>query len=563
MVDAPDGRVVVLAGAGSGKTRALTHRVARLVASGARPERVLLCTFTSRAARALSRAAAELSGARDAIFAGTFHQLAHRVLRERGAAIGLPASFRILDRGDAEELLALCLDEERADRDAARWPGARALASLLSVAVNRQAPLAAILRERLPRLSDEAARLEAVCDRYAAMKARHGALDFDDLLFFWKLALVEHPAVAAAERARLDHLLVDEYQDTSRLQAEIVELYAAEHGRLTVVGDPAQAIYSFRGADPRNLVELAAERPSARVLTLSANYRSSGEIVALANACLERGRAPAMVRLAAVRPPGERPTVMSARDAEHEAAYVAERVASGAEPAADTAVLYRSHAHAVALELELRRRGVPYRVRVGMRFFEQAHVKDALAYARLAYDPLDELAWRRVRRVEGAGARRERVLDGLDRLSPPELVARARDRYAPYAARSFDDAGARLDDLRALAGWASRFSTAAELIAEVTLADAEPVSESHALTLSTVHQAKGLEWNAVLVIGLCDGRFPLAGADLDEERRLFYVALTRARERLYLCHALADPSGPLRASRYLDELGPRCSRVYG
>jgi ATP-dependent DNA helicase UvrD/PcrA len=573
VVEAPAGPTVVLAGAGSGKTRALTHRVARLVASGVGAERILLCTFTSRAARELSRRAAALDGARgaQAIFAGTFHQLAHRVLRQHGAALGLPAQFKILDRGDAEELLAACLDEEPAGAGRARLPGARTLAQLLSLAVNRQARLAEVIRERLPRLGDEVARVEAIGDRYAARKARHGALDFDDLLFFWKLLLVERPEVAAVERARIEHLLVDEYQDSSRLQGEIVDLYAAEHGRLTVVGDPAQAIYSFRGADPRNLLEFAARHAGARVLTLATNYRSTGEIVALANRCLERGRAPVMAPLVAARVPGARPTLVSARDAQAEAAFVADRVASGEEPPGETAVLYRNHAHAVELELELRRRRIPYRVRAGARFFQQAHVKDAVAYLKLARDPLDDLAFRRVRRIEGASARRERVLDFLDGRearegssgrAPAALLERVIARYSAHAARAFDDAAARLDDLRALASWAARFATLAEAVAELELADSElDAPAAGALTLSTVHQAKGLEWDAVIVIGLADGRFPLAGAELDEERRLFYVALTRARERLYLCHALADSQGPARPSRYLDELAPRCLRA--
>ncbi len=565
---------MVLAGAGSGKTRALVHRVARLLSLGVAPEKIVLCTFTQRAARELTSRVESLVGApARAIVAGTIHGIAHRILEKYGA---LPR-YRILDRGDADRLLADSLSEGLSKALSEGLPGAETVRSLYSRALAEQRTLEEVLRRRAPRWLDKLPALEAALDDYAQRKAAAAALDFDDLLFFCKVLLTEQRPTLGIE-----HVLVDEYQDVTLLQAQLLELLG---GSLLVVGDEAQAIYSFRGADPRNLTGFRAAHPDAKIFHLSVNYRSTPEIIAAANRVSGK-------QLRAERSAGgRRPASVTVADGEEESRFVAARMAellAEGRRASELAALYRSHAHGVVLELELARRRVPYRVRSGARFVEQAHVKDLLAWLRLSVAPRDRLAWSRVaKQLDGVGARSAALLAeaggvlGLDcvddralaaalptvarpalerlralapSLSPsarPEVVLQAILHKLPPSETDPPE-----DDLRALLRLAAAARSTADLLQTLALAPEEN-SDGERVTLSTVHQAKGLEWPVVFILSLVEGRFPLPPrepADLDEERRLFYVAVTRARDELYLCRPSRAESGALGPSRFLLEL---------
>jgi DNA helicase-2/ATP-dependent DNA helicase PcrA len=621
VVTAPDGAALVIAGAGSGKTRALTYRVAWLIARGIAPERILLCTFTNRAAREMVRRVAELcglppSGAR-ALWAGTFHHVAHLALRRFGGALGLPERYAILDREDARELCAACLADEGATKLAERrLPQAQVLLSLFSLAANLQLPLAEAVLQRAPRFGDTLDVITRVAERYARRKAELALLDFDDLLLFWKLLLSDHPAAARALRERFQHVLVDEYQDTNPLQAELCDLLVGGHGNLMVVGDDAQSIYSFRGADVNNMLEFARRHPEARTFRLETNYRSTPEILALANRSIAHNRRQLAKQLRAVRPAGPRPALVPLRDVYLQAAFVAQRLLELSQeqgvPLGELAVLYRNHGHSLELQVELARRKIPYVVRSGLRFFEQAHIKDVLAYLRVVHNGRDELAWGRILRLyrgvgevaarrmaeaaraEGshlalgaealvralpasarsAAARLQALLDELAAApaEPGPLIRRVvAAHYADYARAAFTNAEVRLVDLEQLAAFAARQGELADFLAELALTAsvaAEGVvpgerPDDH-LVLSTIHQAKGLEWRAVFVLWLADGRFPQSTslgteAQEEEERRLFYVAATRARDELYLCSPRMGETREgspiiLRASRFIEEV---------
>ncbi|HEY3360213.1 MAG TPA: ATP-dependent helicase [Polyangia bacterium] len=618
VVVAEGGPMLVIAGAGSGKTRALTYRVAWLLAHGVRPDRLLLCTFTNRAAREMLRRVEALTGVETrALFAGTFHHVAHRLLRQYRDRVGLPAGFGILDREDARELLAACLAEEGV-RDQ-RLPQPKVLMALLSRAINSSMSVADAVAHDAPRFVEAAAAIARVADCFAARKAAMGMVDFDDLLLLWKALLVDHPDAAAELRTRFEHVLCDEYQDTSRIQGELVDLCAAGHRNLMVVGDDAQSIYSFRGADFRNILEFPARYPDARVYKLETSYRSTPEIIALANQCIAHNAAQHPKVLRPVCAPGDPPAVVPLADVYQQAEFVAQRLLELHQlegvPLREIAVLYRNHAHALELQVELTRRKIPYVVRSGLRFFEQAHIKDVVAYLRVLANARDGLAWSRVLKLYGGvGARSaRRVADGAARQDGPAdlvlaalapelpgsarapvgrlaaLLARLREppegpaaaiarvvagHYAEYAAGAFPNADARLEDLRQLADYAARFADVPAFLADLSLVagiaaetvlQGEPPEEH--LTLSTIHQAKGLEWTAVFVLWLADGRFPNLQAlrtqeEEEEERRLFYVAVTRTRRHLFLCYPqrAEDARGLrtiLRPSRFITELdGP-------
>jgi len=647
VVLSPPGPLLVLAGAGSGKTRALTQRVAHFLQSGVAPERILLVTFTNQAARQMiARLASQtprLSRSLEGLWAGTFHHLAVRVLRQHGFRIGLPERFVILDRHDAGDLLGSCLGET-APPSGRAFPRPGLLQSLLSLSVNAEAPLEAVIAEHAPELGDLAPELGRVCDRYALRKLRLGLCDFDDLLLGWRLLLCDHKAVADEQREQFQHVFIDEYQDVSRIQSAVCEDIAQGYRSLTVVGDDAQSIYRFRGAALESMREFRARWPDARVLHLSTNYRSQPAIVALSNRSIAHNAAAALLP----RPPmragllpaartAMRPALVGLPDARLQAAFIGKRLREGLAGGflpSDFAVLYRSHRHAREIEVELLRCQIPYTVRSGQRVSEQMHIKDVLAFLRLCHNPGDRLAWARVlRQVAGLGdTGRGRVLLALDeqlgrgapdlddrilrhargdsrrglyRLfallaelrehlratashnpaeAPRQLIRHVLERhYRDYARRVFTDAEQRIADLEGLCqstgqstGQGPRGQAApqgsrqavlpleprdalADFLCGAPLGEEDGQAQGAArggVVLSTVHQAKGLEWRAVFVVWLCEGSFPVAAAeDEEEERRLFYVAVTRAREELYLCYpSAAATQGSLRRSRFVDEL---------
>jgi DNA helicase-2/ATP-dependent DNA helicase PcrA len=625
VVEAGEGPILVIAGAGSGKTRTLTWRVARLLADGVAPESVLLLTFTNKAAREMLSRVAEVCrvDARN-LTGGTFHHVAHQVLREHGAELGYARGYSILDREDSRDVMTASIADCGLAVGARRFPKADVLIDLVSMAVNTQTPLADVVAERRPQfapLTDEVLR---VARRYAERKHGMNAMDFDDLLMNWKVLLAEREPVRRALAGRFRHVLVDEYQDTNRLQGDVVDLLAAEHRNLCVVGDDAQSIYSFRGAHFANILEFEKRYPDARRFDLTVNYRSTPQILGLANASIAANVRQFEKELTSVRRDGTLPAVVPCRDAEQQAGFVAQRVLELRDegiPLPEISVLYRAHHHSMEIQFELARRGIPFVVRSGVRFFEAAHVKDVLAHLRFVRNPGDELALKRcLRLAAGVGtqtaeavwnalaARRRHGAGAVDELLAPDVAShvppkgragyrrladllRALSRkptcdlpgeaiekvleggYEEFLRAEFLNAEARIEDVIQLAEYARGYEDTEAFLAEIALLtelSAETVSEGgdpdEKMVLSSVHQAKGLEWRAVFVVWLADGRFPSAQALKDrdgeeEERRLFYVASTRAKDELYLTYPLiAAPRDRerivMKASRFLEELPP-------
>ncbi|MFH1131923.1 MAG: ATP-dependent helicase [Pseudomonadota bacterium] len=618
------GPILVLAGAGSGKTRTLTYRAAHLVEQGVDPKHLLLCTFTNRAARDMLLRVSELIACDlRSLWAGTFHHVANLALRRYSGVVGLQENYAILDREDARDLMASALAQEGKKLVQRKFPSAAILQHLASMAVNTQCSLLETINSFAPRFLHVAEDIDLIVDKYTTQKRRLGLLDFDDLLLFFRTLLTEHPRPAAELMERFLHVLVDEYQDTNRLQGEIVELCASTHGNLAVVGDDAQSIYAFRGAHFKNIIEFPKRFPNAQVFKLETNYRSTPEILQLANASISHNTKQFPKILRPVHPSGPIPAMLPLHDAVQQANFVAQRILElnqeGANiPLSEIAVLYRAHSHSLELQVELTKRKIPFFVRSGLRFFEQAHIKDVLAYLRVTHNVGDTLALKRILRLwPGIGPRTVdqiqaalqkndnatisstslakeildkllkelpksaqisirqlgKLLEQLDKSTPPsEKIKNILDvHYREYAQSVFPNADTRLEDLSQLADFSQRYESLEQFLSELALVAgvvAEGIGsgevEEEKLALSTVHQAKGLEWRAVFVLALSEGQFPSALAvqtdeEVEEERRLFYVAVTRAKDLLYLCYPrFKDTSnGPrrlLRISRFLAEL---------
>ncbi|OGQ22221.1 MAG: hypothetical protein A2138_08595 [Deltaproteobacteria bacterium RBG_16_71_12] len=628
VVLAARGPLLVLAGAGSGKTRALTYRVARFIDEGIAPERILLLTFTNRAARAmLERVAALVGPASQRVMGGTFHHVANTILRGHAESIGYSPNFTILDREDARDLMDAAVADARINVTKERFPKADVLLELASLAINTQVPARELVLRRAPRFLHLTEELLTVCQAFIKRKVERNLMDFDDLLMNWKLLLAEGGPLAEAIRGRFEAVLVDEYQDTNALQGQIVDLMGQGHNNVTAVGDDAQCIYGFRGAEVRNMLGFAERWPGAVLLPLSVNYRSTPQVLEIANAVLSRAREGFKTRLIGVRPSGMLPAVVPCKDAHQQAEFVAERILQLRDegvPLTEVGVLYRAHRHVLELQVELTRRGIPYVVRSGLRFFEQAHIKDVVAHLKLLFNADDELSFRRaVRLHEGIGnatcdalwrRTKEHVAHGEDaaraiaRLLDDEELAQGavgrrakpgvtrfvhtlgamtkpdvKDKpgemirvlldsfYAEYLAKNEPNARERQEEIEELADFAAGFADLEAFLSELMLVQSFAAEEVVAadepdekVTLSSVHQAKGLEWSRVFLVWLSDGAFPSelalkdAGGE-DEERRLFYVAVTRAKDELYLTHPLVtrarDHSMVLhRRSRFVEEL---------
>ncbi len=623
-VTAPDGPLFVLAAAGTGKTRTLVYRVAWLVTRGIEPRRILLLTFTNRAAREmLERAEALVGPGVGGLWGGTFHHMANRILRRHATLLEFGLDFTILDRDDAATLVKQCLGELKLKGK--EFPKPDVLLSLLSGAVNRRQPLAEAVAARFEGHGEVApANVLKVFDLYARKKRAQNAMDFDDLLVNGLRLFREHAEVLARYQEQFRYVLVDEYQDTNPIQADWVDLIAARHRNLLVVGDDFQSIYSWRGADYRNIMTFPQRYPDARTYKLETNYRSAPEILEVANRCIAGNPRQFQKTLRAVRPAHRKPVLAMLRDGAHQARYVVEqvrRLRRAGYAWTEIAVLYRAHYHAMELQMELARERLPYTVTSGVRFFEQAHVKDACCLLRLLHNPADALAFQRLlgllpgvgprttaklwealggRFETGAAAARadlrarlpeaararwaalepllEAYHDANLKEDPAEVVFQfVKTFYDQYALDTFDDYERRLEDLQEVSNFLSSFESAEQFLNEVALVtnlDAEPDrfngAPREALRLSTVHQAKGLEWRAVFLLWAADGLFPSSRAlaesgDDEEERRLFYVTVTRAKDELCLCvpSVRRAPDGGtqfLSPSRFVRELPPDCLR---
>ena len=583
------GPLLVVAGAGTGKTWTLACRVARLVDRGVTPERILLLTFTRRAAREMLGRAERLTGDRGVgrVWGGTFHAAANRLLRSHGSALGLSPAFTVLDRADTADLMDLVRGELGLGEGERRFPRKETLADVYSRTVNACLKLAEVVQREYPWCAEELDGIRAIFERYTERKRAQGALDYDDLLLYWH-ALLRHPAAGPAVAERFDHILVDEYQDTNPVQADILAALRPDGEGLMVVGDDAQAIYAFRSATVRNILEFPERFPGTTIVKLERNYRSTGPILDATNAVIALSPQRHEKTLWNERAGGERPELVTCVDERDQADEVCRSVLEHRErgvPLREQAVLFRAGHHSDVLEVELTRRNIPFVKYGGLKFLESAHVKDALAVLRLADNPRDEVSWFRVLqlldRVGPAGARRimlaigvtapgdpmhrfrhsviavpaaarteldelRAALNDVERGGPPApQVERVRRFLEPLLRRRYDQAEPRLRDLEQLEQLAAGFETRERFVTDLTLDP--PISTSDLagpphrdedyLVLSTIHSAKGGEWEVVHVIHAADGMIPsdMATGDpdeIEEERRLFYVALTRARDTL-------------------------------
>ena len=591
------GPLLVIAGAGSGKTRTLTARVARLILEGADPRRILLMTFTRRAAREMARRASALvdrategdsAAAQGLTWAGTFHAVGQRLLRAHAREIGLAPDFTVLDRSDAEDLMGLVRAEQKAGQGSGRrFPQKGACLSLYSYAVNARMPLDAVLAERAPQYREWADELKTLFRAYVEAKQTRDLLDYDDLLLYWAQAM-QVDGVAEAMRGRFDHVLVDEYQDTNLLQADILGGLTPTGAGLTVVGDDAQAIYAFRAATVRNILAFPQQfDPRARVVTLETNYRAVQPILDAANAVIAEAARRYAKELRAHRGGSGPPQLVATRDETSQVAYVVERVLANRENGfdlRDQAVLVRAGYHSGELEIELTQRNIPFVKYGGLRFLEAAHVKDVLALLRWAENPRDRVAAFRVlqllpgigpataRRIHAAVETAPDVAAALETVQPPrqaqaewpalsETYARlrdtqtpwsdqpglARDWYGRHVERLHDNPQARMRDLGQLETIAQGYPDRGRFLTEVALDPPEsagdeagaPMQDDDWLVISTIHSAKGQEYGAVYVLNVVDGCIPTDMATgtaegIEEERRLLYVAMTRARDELHL-----------------------------
>ncbi len=590
------GPMLVIAGAGSGKTRTLVYRVARLVESGVNPAQVLLLTFTRKAAEEMLRRAAALVGsACEHVSGGTFHSFANVVLRRNGRAVGLSPGFTILDRGDSEDVVNLLRSRAGLDKKDRRFPRKGAILELFSMAVNRSTTVPQLIEDAYGHFADHLEDLVRLEDAYRGYKRERSLVDYDDLLVLLRDLVRDHRDVAERLSQTYRYVMVDEYQDTNRLQAEIVRGLAATHDNVMAVGDDSQSIYSFRGADFRNIMDFERLFPGTRLVKLEENYRSTPPILELANAIIDRAREKHTKILRARTPGDQRPMLVQCGDERAQSRFIAQRILELREEGLaldDVAVLFRSSFHSFDLELELQKHDIPFVKRGGFKFIETAHIKDVLAHLRVVANPRDAVSWHRILLLlDGLGPKTAgdifnhvapapdlagavellrsaprrgafskdltRLADllaeaGSDNVPVADKVAAVVGFYVPMMRHVHpEDYPKREKDLEHFLTIAARYRSLSSLLSDMAL---EPPNDSVGdvlaaeideglLTLSTIHSAKGLEWRAVFVIGMVDGRFPSLfnlrdENDVEEERRLLYVAVTRAKEHLYLTYPI-------------------------
>src|SRR6266571_2313759 len=464
-VTALPGPALVIAGAGAGKTRTLIYRVAFLLEQGIPANRILLLTFTNKAAKEMMRRVADLLGGDiPALWGGTFHSIGNRILRRHAEVLGYARDFTILDREDGRDLIAGCLREAEIKPNGTEFPKADVLADIFSLAVNTERSIAQILEAQYGYFSVHAPQIEGVGRRYVERKRAGGVMDFDDLLAHWLKLLREHAEIAEQYQRRFQFILVDEYQDTNKLQGDLIDLLAARHHNVMVVGDDSQSIYSWRGANFQNILQFPQRYPEARIYKIETNYRSTPEILSLANAAIAANLHQFGKRLTTARGSGVKPALVPCVDADQQAAFVSRRVLELREegiPLNDMAVLYRSHFHALELQLDLTRRNIPFGITSGIRFFEQAHIKDVAAYLRLVCNPRDELAFKRLTKLlPGIGGKRA---DKLWTILNAEGGTRSAESKSKSAIAQALQTCASSVPKKAAAAWAQFAATIAQL----------------------------------------------------------------------------------------------------
>ncbi|HEV3113497.1 MAG TPA: ATP-dependent helicase [Candidatus Binataceae bacterium] len=612
-----EGPLLVVAGAGSGKTRTLIYRVARLIEGRVPPQAILLLTFTRRASQEMLGRAEQLVGeASRAVAGGTFHSFANTVLRRYGSAVGVQPNFTILDRSDMEDVINLIRTRMGLASKERRFPKKGTLTEIISMARNKARSLEEEIEEDFANLWDNKAEIVELARAYDAYKRERGLLDYDDLLYRYVELMEQHPAIRNRLSNTYRYVMVDEYQDTNAIQARMVRLLAADHQNVMAVGDDAQSIYSFRGANFRNIMDFPTLFPKAKIIKLEENYRSLQGILDLSNQVISRA-AESYTKALFTRRLGEvRPLLIRAEDERMQSRFVSQRILELREDGVnldEIAVLFRSSFHSFDLELELQRHDIPFVKRGGFKFIETAHIKDALAHLRVIANPVDAVSWLRVLLLlKGVGQRKAQQLieslvaspqparelaamadtkaktstDGIARLAallgalgtksarPGDQLAAVLEYYLPLMREAYpDDYPKRERDLEHFQTIAERYRSLQSMLADMAL---EPPNDSIGdvlsvapeeglVTLSTIHSAKGLEWRVVFLIWAADGRFPAPqSADpesLEEERRLMYVAGTRARDELYISypiHMFDRSVGYVmgRVSRFLEDLAP-------
>jgi len=611
-----DGPCLVLAGAGSGKTRTLTYRVAYLIERGVAPSSILLLTFTNKASKEMvERVELVLGPSAKGIWGGTFHSIAARLLRTFADELGYTSNFSILDQEDSRDLIKAVMKDLSIDPKARRFPTAGVVGDILSFARNTQQPIADALETKHPNFQQFDGEITEIGRQYQLRKKAANAMDFDDLLTNMAI-LLDHPTIGPRLSGRFQYVLVDEYQDTNAVQARLVKGFSKAHGNVVAVGDDAQSIYAFRGADVKNILSFPEQFNGAKIFKLLTNYRSTPEILALANDSLSHNKDQFEKELVGLRASGGKPKLVACSSASQEARYVAENIlqarASGTA-LANMAVLFRSSAHSQQLEFELIKRDVPYEYRGGQKFFERAHIKDVVSFLRVFQNPKDEVAWLRVLGLQtGIGAATAISLSAQIRASefiddvaeavgttrppsrgqsgwqdftrivnamaaigrlPAQLIrCVAASTYQDYLEREYPNFRERLEDLEQLALFAESYDDLTNFLNDLSLYDSVSAGRQEAgrgdeekMVLSTIHQAKGLEWDTVFIIHLADTAFPNRRAmteegGMEEERRLFYVAVTRARRELYLSYPMTMGQEMLvfnQPSTFVDEVDPR------
>lgn len=612
VVHSGDGPCLVLAGAGSGKTRTITYRVAYLLANGVEPENILLVTFTNKASREMLSRVELLTGGNVKLpWAGTFHHVAYKILKQYASLLGYQNNFTILDSEDSRDLFKICVKGEGIDRTQKRFPSPRVISSIVSYARNAMTTVADVLDVQHPSWLEHADTLSRIAEEYRKRKLEANAMDFDDLLTNLYLLLLKSPRVREKFAGQFRYVLVDEYQDTNKIQAAIVDQFASVHKNILVVGDDAQSIYSFRAAEIQNILGFEDKYENAKVHRLETNYRSTPEILALANDVITRNVSQYEKELVSIVNSLTKPEVQAFADATEEAEFVAQRILELRDegvPLSGMSVLFRAAFHSQALEMELAKRDIPYDYRGGVRFFERAHIKDVLAYLRIFANVNDSIAWSRVLNMQvGIGPvgsqkiiqkiQQEVQADELSELgsllssrgqvgwadfmsiytdmqkaqhTPVNLInAVLNSRYTDYLENEYPDYRERIEDVRQLGVFAERAKDLNQFLAEASMQESYAgarARDTHSddednLVLSTIHQAKGLEWDAVFVLNVSAGQFPHDRAlrsenGLEEERRLFYVAVTRAKKFLHITYPVVGNhmnvlGGP---SLFLEEL---------
>jgi len=613
-VTAGEGPSLVIAGAGSGKTRTLVYRVAYLIDSGIDPSNILLLTFTRKSAQEMLARVGDLIGARSQrVCGGTFHSAANLLLRRYGRSIGVEPGFTILDRGDAEDLIALMRAQLGLNEKDKRFPRKGTIMEMLSKCENTLRNLDEIILEEFGHFADHVEDLGRLQKAYQAAKRQKQLLDYDDLLVMLRQLLLLDEVARTTISRQYRYILVDEYQDTNRLQAEVIRQLASTHNNVMVVGDDSQSIYGFRGATFKNIMEFPTLFPGTTMYKLEENYRSTQPILNLANCIIDEAAEKYTKRLFTRKIDGPLPALVEAAGESTQSRFIAQKILDLREegvPLSEVAVLFRSSFHSFDLEIELSRKGLPFIKRGGVKFIETAHVKDLLAHVRVIANPLDTVSWHRVLMlVEGVGPKKAQdllatlvksdkpfqtlrevtgrssvglknlantleSLSGAEDSRPAHLVGQAYEYYLPILKEQYDDYPKRIRDLDHLQTIAEGYPGADEFLADLALEPPDgsavgvdaPDRDDERMVLSTIHSAKGLEWQCVFVIWVVDGRFPsvysfVADDELEEERRLFYVAVTRAKRHLFLTYPINvfdKGSGMLlsKPSRFLDPVTP-------